>query len=278
MDQSKNYSLYVFATVLLIATYGVAAAEDRGPIDQNVEISLGGFVVTNTTRVRLDGQNGQTGTDVNWEHDLGLNDANRFRVDGFWRFAQRHKVRFMYFRNDRSASRTLTRDIVFDGTTYPVNAEVNAELDTQIVELAYEYAFVRNDNWDVSAGIGIHNVKVSAALGGSISTTGGGVSSQSKSDASTNGPLPVLSIHVLWHIGGNFYFDGLGQYFKANIDNVDGRLSDYKLAATWYPIRNAGIGVGYDKFSTSVDINKNDFTGTLRTTYGGPMVFLTASF
>ena len=241
-------------------------------------MSLGMFFMDFDSDVRLDGETTGTGTDVDWESEFDLPDHDRFRIDGFWRFAKRHKVRLMYFENNRSATRTLSRDIEFGDTTYPVNAEIDARLDTRIIELAYEYAFLKRDNLELAGSFGIHNVRVEAALRGEASGPGGGGTAEVEKVGEGDGPLPVLGVHFLWNIGANFYFDGQAQFFFAEFDNYDGSLEDYKFGVTWMPLRNVGIGVGYNRFVTRLDVDKSSFTGRLRISYGGPMAFITVGF
>jgi hypothetical protein len=266
----------LFATACALSAT-VAVADDRGPIDQDFQMSLGVYFMSFDTQVRLDGQVTQTGTDVNWENEFGLKDADRFRVDAQWRFARRHKLRLMYFENNRSHSTVLTRDINFGDTTFPVSLEVGARLDTRIIELAYEYAFLRRENLELSGSFGIHNLRVEAGLGGKLSTPGG-VTGALKKVATGDGPLPVLGLHFLWNMGGHFYFDGLGQFFFAEIDNYKGHLEDFKAGVTWFPVRNVGIGVGYNKLVTRLDINKSSFNGRLKLQYGGPQAYFTVGF
>jgi len=174
MIRSNVRWLSFAVAVLLTAPLGVALAGDRGPIDQDFQLSLGEFFLGTDTTVRLDGQTQQTGTEVDWESEFDIGDKDSFRVDGFWRFAERHKMRFMYFENNRSESRTLSRDIVFGDTTYPVNTNVEVGIDMRLVELVYEYAFLRHDNLELSGSFGIHTLELSASLRGDISTPGGG--------------------------------------------------------------------------------------------------------
>jgi hypothetical protein len=269
--------LYSGLAILLLVPCAVLA-DDRGPLAQDLEISLGGFFVSSDTQLRLDGQAGRAGTDIDWERDLDLEDKDRFRIDAFWRFAENHKVRFMYFENNRGSSKTLSRQVEFGEVTFPVNASVEAELKTQIIELAYEYAFLKRDTVELSGSIGIHDINLSAALSGSIAAGNNAVSAQAKEEGSLNGPLPVLGLRVLWNMGGHFYLDGMAQFFYVEYDNIDGRISDYKLGVTWYPIRHLGVGIGYNEFVTTINADKNAFDGRLRLSYGGALAYLTASF
>lgn len=271
-------SAYSTGVILMMGCVGAVDAGDRGPIDQDFQLSLGGFFMQTDTRLRLDGETIQTGTEVDWESEFGLDDKNRFRVDGFWRFAEHHKLRMMYFENNRSGTETLTRDITFGDTTYPVNTTVEASLDSRIIELVYEYAFLRHENLELSGSFGVHSIEIGAKLRGDVTSPGGGGSVEEVREGTVNGPLPVFGFHVLWNMGNNFYLDGLAQFFYIKFDNYDGRLYDYKIAATWFPARNVGIGLGYNTFVTKLEVAKNDFTGRLRISYGGPMAFFTVGF
>ena len=39
-----------------------------------------------------------------------------------------------------------------------------------------------------------------------------------------------------------------------------------------------GVGVGYERFTVDVDVDKDSFNGSLDWTYDGPMIFYNASF
>lgn len=258
-----------------------ATAADRGPIDQDVQVSLGGFFLTTGSEIRLDGETAGTGTPIDWENEFHVDDRDQFRLDAFWRFANRHKVRLMYFENDRSNTSVLSRDIHFGDYTFPLNLEVDTLLNTRIIELAYEYAFYQRENLELSGSIGIHNTKVEAGLRGKLSTTGGQGEVDLvdvKETAEADGPLPVIGVRALWDMGHDFYFDGQAQYFVASINAYDGSIEDYKLGVTWFPFRNAGVGVAYNRFVTRLDVDKDSFNGRLTLRYDGPLAFVTVGF
>ncbi len=257
-----------------------AAAGDRGPIGQDVQLSLGAFFLTSGSEVRLDGEAG-AGTRIDWENEFHVDDRDQFRIDAFWRFADRHKVRLMYFENDRRKNIVLSRDIHFGDHVFPVDLDVATFFNMRVVELAYEYAFLQRDNLELSASIGIHNTKVEAGLRGTLSTTEGGGAVELvdvKEVGSADGPLPVLGLRVLWGMGHDFYFDGIAQYFVASIDAYDGHVEDYKVGITWYPLRHAGVGLGYNRFVTRLDVEKSSFSGALKIQYDGPLAYLTVGF
>ena len=68
------------------------------------------------------------------------------------------------------------------------------------------------------------------------------------------------------------------QYFALSIDDIDGSLQDYRGLVTWQPRKWLGVGLGYNRFTLDVDVDKDDFNGSLDWTYSGPMIFYSASF
>jgi hypothetical protein len=261
------------AIVLLPAIQTLAHAEAGNPLTDTVSLDLGTFFVTSSTRLAVDG-NGIRGTEIDAARDLGVGDKTSFRLDGYWRFARRHKVRIMYFDMSRSQSHVISRDITFNGQTFAINTEVSSKFDTTILEAAYEYAFVQNDTWELAGTAGIHDLAFKTRL----SAAGGAVVASMSSTASANGPLPVVGLHGIWRLTDSLSIDGQAQFFKISISPYDGRLENYTASLVWHPIKNVGVGAGYDYFLTRVEVDSRSFDGSLRWRYGGGRVFINASF
>lgn len=156
-------------------------------------------------------------------------DSTRYRIDGSWGFADRHRLRMPWFNNSTSDSRTLEREVEWAGVTYPVSARLNAEFNFDIYELACEYAFLRKENCELSGTVGL--------------------------------PLPVVSLRGLWILSHDFWLDASVQYFALSIDEYDGSLADFRVAAIWQPKSWLGVGVGYNQFGVDVDVDKGRFDG-----------------
>jgi hypothetical protein len=271
------------AALVALATLGLlsnasAQADHRWPLDQTVNVSAGLFAFGTDTRIRLDGTNREVGTEVDFDDTFGFDDQNRLRIDGFWRFAERHKVRFMYFGSRSEASRTITEELEYGGVIYPVNATVTAEVDTDIIELAYEYAFMRRDTFELAGTIGLHNLQIKSRLSTNVSTTIGSGGNERSAEAKVDGPFPVIGIRGLWSFSENFYLDFQAQFFGLEFEEYDGNLQDYKVSFVWQPSKYVGVGIGYNEFVTKVDVDAERFLGELRFGYGGPLVFVTAGF
>jgi hypothetical protein len=182
----------------------------------------------------------------------------------------------MWFNSSRTNTRTLDRTIEWGDQTYPIGAKTTGEFKFDIYEVAYEYAFLRKDTWELSASAGLHWASLATSLKASIDSQGQ-VINQHK-EASVDAPLPVFGLRGLWQLPHHFNLDAQAQYFQLSIDQYDGHVSDYKFVATWQPKTWLGIGLGYNSFGVKVDVNTSNFDGSLNWKYRGPMLFYSASF
>jgi hypothetical protein len=271
--------LAVPVCILATALTSRAALADDPPnvLADPFQISLGTFIVNTDTKVRLNGKS-EIGDKIDWENTFGSGDVTRFRIDGHWRFADRHKVRFLWFNNSRSTSKTLEQEIDWGGEIYPVNAKVKSEFNFDVYELAYEYAFLRRDSYELAGTIGLHYTDLSLALAAKASASGGTLERDVRKEGSVAAPLPVIGLHGLWQLPHHFWIDAQAQFFALSIDEYDGSLIDYKVMATWQPKKWLGIGLGYNQFAIDVDIKKESFRGSLDWTYKGPMLQYSAVF
>lgn len=271
--------MVALATAALAAAAPAAAGTAAVDLLSNpFQVTLGTFVVDTDTRVELDGQAG-TGTVVNLERTFGDDDATRVRLDVAWRFAERHKLRAMAFDARADRSRTIDREIEWGEEVYPVGTEVKLDREFHVYELAYEYAFLRRDSWEVGASAGLHWTSVSFDLSARLEVAGQpGTTRSASQEASLDLPLPVFGLRGLWNPAGDFWLDGAAQLFSLSYDAYDGHLYDFRLAVLWQPKKWLGIGLGYNAFRVNLDVDKQRFRGSLEWKYGGPQLFLGGSF
>lgn len=277
-DRRGSWAVGLTALACLALTPADALADDFNLIGQKWQLSLGTFINESDLEIRFDGVAGDEGTPVDWGNTFGKKDATRFRLDGVWRFSEKHHLRLLYTDFSRSRTETLQEDIEWNGETLPVNASATATLGFEIYELAYEYAFLQAENYEVAAGIGLHYTTFEASLRATIDSPTGGGSTTVGGPASVDAPLPVIGAHGMWRVGGDFYLDGLAQFFALSIDEYDGSIINYRAALIWQPKKAFGLGVGYDYFNIDVDVDGSKFKGSMDWTYSGPQIFLNFTF
>jgi hypothetical protein len=268
--------LPVFATALALVASPAQAAEPTP--DNRFQVELGTFFVSTDTTMRVDGEVTQTGTSFDAEQELGFDDANRFRAEAAWRFAPRHRLRAMYFDNDRSNTRRLDEEIEFDDTTFPVGAEVNAQNRTTIIELTYEYSFMQREGWELAGSFGLHQTTFEMSLDADVTAGAGSASRHLAGEAKTEAPLPLIGLRGSWQLAEDWLLNAQVQYFQLEYDAYDGSIADYKVDLVWMFAEHFGVGLGYNQFAFRVDVDEGNFDGRLRWTYGGGLVYFKAAW
>lgn len=270
------------ALLLGLTAAGGAAAQHSSLIDDRFTLSVGGYLLQTDLRARLDGASVRN-PDVDFDEDLGIGkDASRYRIDGLWRITPRHHLRFMYFDNTGDSRRTISEDIRWGDTVYKAGAVLDSEVEFKIFQFAYEYAFLHTPKYELAGTIGVHYIDLSLKLEGnaSIVDNNGNVVSRrfETKQSSVPAPLPVFGLRGLWQVAPDFYLDGLAQYFRVSVDNIDGAVYDLRAGGTYMFTKNFGVGLGYNFFQTRVDVSRSAFNGRVELGYSGLMLYLTGSF
>lgn len=253
------------------------ADPQSGPLHDRLELSLGTYLYTSSTNVRADAVGGVgQGTDFNLEQAFRFDDESIFRGEAMWRIRPRHELRLMYFEINRAREASLEETIDFDGETFPVGVWARAEVDTRIVQLAYGYNFVRRDNYELGASVGVHHVRFGAGIRGRLDAgPGGEVSGSLRGSIGTDAPLPMVGVHGTWRVWSDLYLQGHAKYFNTRFDIYDGELIDVQGTLLWNFSRHVGAGLGYNYFKANVGVDDpRDFIGRIRWSYSGLQVFV----
>lgn len=277
---SRSIPVFVCGALAALAA-GSAFAQSTSPAQALLEdrfvFNLGIFAIQTDVTAHLNGTSA-TNPDVDFDKTFGKpNDATRVRADALWRITPTHHARFMYFNNSQTRSRALTEDVVWGDYTFASGSNVEALSKYSIVEFAYEYAFMRQPTYEVAGTVGIHYTDISLKLSGNATVNGTPVSGATK-EASAPAPLPVIGLRAGWAVAPQWYVDAQAQFFKVNVNGVDGSISDLRVGATYMFNRNFGLGLGYNRFYTKVDVSKDSFDGGMKFGYSGLQAYLTSAF
>lgn len=258
-------------------------AQAQGLLDNPFVFNLGVFVLGTDVKGNLNGTATGSREEVNFDRDFGKpGDASRARIDGLWRINPKHHLRFLYFDNDQTRNKVIDRDIAWGDYTFKAGGNVETKVKYEVYELAYEYAFMRTPSYEVSASAGLHVEHFNTRLTGNATFTdaNGNVSAASASTESNSvtAPLPVIGLRGGWVVAPQWYLDGQLQLFKVNINGIDGNWTDLRLGGTWMFSKNFGVGLGYNRFYTHVDVSKTNFNGNLKFGYQGVQAYLTGTF
>jgi hypothetical protein len=286
----QTIRLVVVSLVGLGVAMSARAQVDTTPTEDLLKdrfvINLGGFVVSSTINSSLKGSANTSDQSINFDKQFGTDgDQTRVRLDFLWRITPTQHLRFSYFDNDVKRTRTIDQDLAWGDYTFLAGGQVTAETKFQVYELAYEYAFLRRQNYEIVAIAGIHfddlTLKLSGNASLTVDTPTGPVEQAASFTTKSNSvpaPLPVLGIRGEWAVSRHIYLEASAEVFRLSYQGIDGNWSDLRAGATWMFSHHFGLGVGYDHFATHVDVSKGSFNGRLNTGYQGLLIYVKGGF
>lgn len=265
---------------LLALSTNSAFAQAQGLLDNAVVIDASAFVISTSVKGNLNGQSVRN-PEINFSEVFGTTgrDASP-RIDALWRINPHHHLRFTTFEHGRSGSKVLDRDIQWGDYTFKANAKIASELKVQVYELAYEYAFLRRRDYELSASVGVHDQRLSARVSGNATkaATDGGMATLQTQSNSVSAPLPTIGLRAGWVVSPQWYLEGRLQTFGLRVNDTRGHWTEMRLGATWMFHPAFGMGLGYNRFNTQLELSKTRFDGNLKFGYQGIQAYLTGTF
>ena len=248
---------------LFVAGPGQAQEALGTPFNDHFRLTAGVLSATADTELRLDADDGTTGTLVSAEDDLGLADRGEFAdIEAEVRIRERHFVRFNYFRLDRSATTTITR--------FEAGDEVESTLDLREFTATYAYRFLRKPRFELYGSFGLHLTEFVAE--GRVRARG------LREDEHEVAPLPALGLGAEVAFTNRIFMSVFVDYLQANVDDFEGEILDARITAVYRFTRNLSAGLGYFLLERKVDSFDPDDSGHFRLTDSGAEVFLRMSF
>jgi hypothetical protein len=258
----KAASVSVLALGLLsIASMPARAVE---PLD-TVSFRIGGYVTSWDTKVRADGTNSR-GTQVELDRDFGLDDSATIGYVGVtWRPWENHEFGLSYYQDDADSTRTITRDITFQDTTYRANSIVSADVGIDAYEAYYVWWAARKENWALGPRLGLIWYRLDMALALQVDVNGNAAGGAFREEASADLPSLTLGGAWRWTPGGhgNWRIGADVGYFKANINDVDADVKFGRIGVEWFPWERSGFSLDYTVSKITADAQKSDFIGNL---------------
>jgi hypothetical protein len=267
----KGYGLLALLLSLLA---GAAHSEDYlSPTEERVRLSLGVVYLDSNTNLQIDSSAGVTGTPVNAEKDFGMDkSAFEAKFQIMLRVGERNRVRFDYFSLDRSGDRTIDEDILFRNVELLPGDPVNSNLSIDVLSVTYGYSFLHSEKFELAATLGINVTDLSTRA--RVNTTARQVD-QTEDQA---GPFPTIGLDGTYVLSKRFYVDGRVQYFRANVDDLDGSLGFYELDALYRLRPNISFALGYELVKANLLSTKSTQAGQFNFTTQGPEFYVRVAF
>jgi hypothetical protein len=206
------------------------------------------------------------------ESDLGLESSmSVLRFGGSYWIKPRHRLDLSLFDLSRSTSRRINETISFGDQTFSVDTNIFSDFDYGITKADYTYAVLSRASGylGVTGGLYVARFKVSlreATLGTSETED-------------LTAPLPVLGIRGEYRLTERFSINGAAQWFRLEIDNAGGRLSDYLAGVEYRVGRFMDLGLAYNKVAMRIEATEDGgLDGQLDWGYDGWLMYVQANF
>jgi len=269
--------------VFVLALLGslTSHAQEITPFHESFYFQMGYFLPEFGSDMRVDNRLIERGTDLHLEDRLGLNKTQTLLWgSATWRFAQNHRLQVGLFNFNRHGDRNIDEELHIGDKVYPIGAELQTNLDFQVIPISYMYSFIQNDQLEFAGYIGLQWSRIKFNIAGSITTNPSDINKTSTADA--DAPLPVLGVDANyyftpeWSIGGN-----LGAFiYKMKADNMffQGTVATATIDGGYWFSKYVGVGLAINWFNFKVDVSKNTWDGSFNYQYWGPQLYLTGRF
>ena len=197
------------------------------------------------------------GVAVDLEDALGLDTQNTvFRLGTLYRIGEkrRHRVDLDYLYFNRSASKTLGKDIVVNDNIITAGTKVNSTFNYQIIRAAYSYSFFQDERMDLAASIGFFVMPIKFEL----EAEGRG---SKQGDFNFTAPLPAIGLRGDFAVTPRWFIRTNLDVFYLEYKSFKGALVDSRIAVEYNPWEHFGFGLGFDNFRLNLEAKDKDYPG-----------------
>ncbi len=177
------------------------------------------------------------------------------RLDGFYRFNERHSFDFGIWSLNRTGQATIDKQIIFDGNQFDIGVDLLSEFDTSWLRAGWRYSVLRTDRGEAgfSAGLSAYDFKIAVDGEATVDDGMGGTilqSTRAEDDLLT--PVPTVGMFITFAIKANLVLQARADFLDLQISGLEGNLLDTSVLIEWYFSDHVGIGVGSN--TTEIEI------------------------
>jgi len=273
----KNISILVFFASMILCAAS-ALAEEISPVGSDTfKLTVGGFLPSIDSQLKINSKIVGGGTGVDLESDIGFDeDVNLGRIEGYWRFAKKHRLFIGYYGFDRDAHHTLEKDIIINDKLFEVGASLSSNWEIDFIYATYAYSFFQGEKWELSGSLGLYYLDTALTFRGQASIVGGpggGVSAELTEEGGVDLPIPLFGLGAEYYITPKWRAIAKINYFTISLDEWDGDVFDASAYLEYLFHKNFGIGVGYLYFDTNVERDRDTRTVHLDYEYSGVQIY-----
>lgn len=277
MPTRSPSSRWVSSAILALTAGWAHAAAPPSPRDglqyQKVAFSVALGSSSFASLLRSDAAPGVPGTPLSGEDNLGL--ANR-RTSGVGeltlRTRSRHRLRIGadFLALNRHGTATFDQPVAYGGSLYLPTDRAQSVVNLRRAIATYLYSPIRNERFELAAGLGVELVDFHAALA---------VDARSLQEKVTGtAPLPRMVVEGLWRVSPNWYLEGRAGYLQGTISKATVAEKALGASALWVWKPGVAFSIGYQFHDLEADSRFPEAPGRFHLRTSGPQVAVRVGF
>jgi hypothetical protein len=227
--------------------------------------------------------------DIDLEDRLGFDEQNILPMVQFtWRMTDHWRLSADYFSLSEEGQKVLLATIdTGDGTFLTGGAGVVSEMDLDILRVLFGYSFLREEQYELGAGLGAHVGQIDASVTGLAAISGGSPGcplpgpcvAQSTANIDEWAPLPNIALFGNYAITDQWLLDGRIDWFAASFGDYKGNLWNVSASINWHPFEHVGFFFMYKFLQLDIKKDKNNMLDwKVDMDFHGPALGINVSF
>ncbi len=281
----KTTQIPIVFMVLLVTSSPVAAQSadwEDWPTADRWSIGAGYFLPELDTTVIVTDENGNIGTGISFEKNLGLDDSEgTVLVNVDWRFFKRHSLSYRYFDLQRSATANSSVSIGVGDEVFDITLPIQSFFDITAHEISYSYSLMFDQKKELFVGLGISLQDLVLGIQGTESTPNPGEIINSTLDSTA--PLPTLNVGFIYAFSDKWVFQSRLGWLAVELDlgadeDLSGEIINATAGIQWRAFKNVGFFAQYQLFDVDVDFLERGVLFALDYDYNGPVLGVSVNF
>lgn len=233
---------------------------------ETYHVEIGGHLWNPTPEIFISSEEfGIPGDRIDFVVDLGIEKKYHTQLKVVLRPATKHKLRFEYTPIKYTAEGRISRDVVFNGISFPVSLDVSTELIWRAFRFGYEWDFVYLDRGFVGLLLEAKYTAVEASLS----------NAQDLAFVRARAPIPAVGVIGRGYVMPNVSITGEFSFFKLpeGLDeDYRGSYYDFDIYGTVNFTDHVGVQGGYRSLDVFYRVERDEGELTLKGFYFGGVV------
>jgi hypothetical protein len=261
-----DYSKAIAFILIFASSYArsESAAVNIWQQRDGASLSAGVFLANYSSKIQKSTST-TLGTRIDLEDDLGMDSDDKIlRLTIAARPWPKHKFFLSYMDMGRDGDEVLSKDIEFDGVSFPIDTRVKTKLDLEMYRGGYTWSFLQNQEWELGLSLGLYWIDLDMQMES--------LDGQFRSEDSVSDPFPMIGFSGSWLVNEEWLIRAAAEAFKIDHNDTDGDFYNIRLAGEYALTESISLGAGYDLVRINAENTKKN--NEIDYDYDGAVVFL----